>query len=453
MMKKQYTEKIDILKRAQEVIGIPLKEIDLYDRLSTGKGAIGHIIEESWFGYDINSKSEADFAEAGIELKATPYIYNKKGQIRAKERLVCNIINYMTEYKRTFETSDFWKKCQTMLIMSYEHKPFTEKSEFTIDKVTLFQFPEKDRLIVEQDWNKIIARIKKGEAHLLTEGDTLYLGACTKGASSKSIRPQPFSSIPAKQRAYSLKSSYMTQLLNNYIFGTETDENIVTDWMQLQSFTFEEIIIDKLSSYYGKTVDQLKEHFNLKASPKNINELLLSRMLGIKGRASQTNEFKNAFIIPKTVRLTKDNKVRESMSFPTFKFMDIIEQEWEDSDLREYIEPAKFLFVIFKENNEGQYYFKEAKFWNMPQEDLAEVKRVWEKTKSIIQEGVQLIRRGNRVTNNLPKSFESHVAHVRPHARNAADTYPLPDGRSLTKQCFWLNNNYIREIILGPTKE
>jgi hypothetical protein len=51
------------------------------------------------------------------------------------------------------------------------------------------------------------------------------------------------------------------------------------------------------------------------------------------------------------------------------------------------------------------------------------------------------------VTNDLPKQAENPVAHVRPHGRNAADKLPLPDGRMMTKQCFWLNNSYVANQI------
>ena len=53
----KYTTKEAVLKRGQEAIGIPLKDIDKTGRISTGKGAVGSIIEESWFGYSINSES------------------------------------------------------------------------------------------------------------------------------------------------------------------------------------------------------------------------------------------------------------------------------------------------------------------------------------------------------------------------------------------------------------
>ena len=108
MTKTRDEQRRDLLKKAQEVIGIPMSHIDKTGRLKSGKGAIGTVIEESWFGYKPNSESEPDFPEAGLELKVTPYIRNGQ-KISAKERLVCNIINYMTEYQKTFETCDFGK--------------------------------------------------------------------------------------------------------------------------------------------------------------------------------------------------------------------------------------------------------------------------------------------------------------------------------------------------------
>ena len=93
----KYLTKEAVLKRGQEIIGIPMRDVDKTGWLSTGKGAIGTVIEESWYGYHPNSESEPDFPEAGVELKATPYVRGRNGQIRAKERLVCNIINYMEE--------------------------------------------------------------------------------------------------------------------------------------------------------------------------------------------------------------------------------------------------------------------------------------------------------------------------------------------------------------------
>ena len=62
-----YTTKEAVLKRAQEVIGIPLREVDTSGRLASGKGAIGTVLEESWFGYQPNGEAAADFPECRLK--------------------------------------------------------------------------------------------------------------------------------------------------------------------------------------------------------------------------------------------------------------------------------------------------------------------------------------------------------------------------------------------------
>ena len=455
----KYLTKEEVLKRAQEAINIPLGDIDKTGRLQTGKGAIGTVLEESWFGYTPNSKAEPDFPEAGVELKVTPYLktYNRRNTqfvIRAKERLVCNIINYMTEYNKTFYTSDFWHKCETILIMSYEHKPDCPKADFTIDRAILFSFPMEDLVIIEHDWETIINKIRAGQAHLITEGDTLYLAACTKGASAASVRQQPFSDIPAKQRAYSLKSSYMTSVLNRFVFGAEEDEHIVKDWRDISSIDFKTYLLDKLSPYVGKTTDDLKKEFGLPwnaCSGYSMNYRLLAMMLGIKGNIRKTEEFQKAGIVPKTIQYT-ERRLNEDMSFSPFKFKDLVEETWESSTLREELEPTIFMFVLFEQIPGGRpgnhnYIFRGIKFWNMPAEDLEEVRRVWERAVEVIKDGVKLEECGRITRNNLPKKSFSKVAHVRPHAQNKHDTNPLPDGRELTTQSFWLDKRYLTQIV------
>ena len=78
----------------------------------------------------------------------------------------------------------------------------------------------------------------------------------------------------------------------------------------------------------------------------------------------------------------------------------------------------------------------------------------WDKVKKVIENGdiVREVIGGIRHTNFPSKNF-NEIAHIRPHAKNAADTLPLPIldkvTRQLeyTKQSFWLNNSYIRDVI------
>ncbi len=466
MFKRVYTTKETVLIRGREAIGIPLKNIDQTGRLSTGKGAVGNVLEESWFDLKVNNEAQPDFVEAGVELKATPYLKTTKG-IRAKERLVCNIINYMTEYDKTFQTSNFWKKCNTMLIMSYEHKKDFPKGDFTIDEVALFSFPVEDLIIIEQDWETIISKVRSGKAHEISESDTLYLGACTKGVNASSVREQPFSDIFAKQRAYSLKQSYMTYILNAFIYGNQKSEQIIKDPEALKHLGFEDYLRNLIKPYIGMSQYELKHIFGIISNAKNLNEMILSKMLKVSN-IEDTAEFKKADIMVKTIRLeASGNSIEQSMSFPSFSFKEVAKGEWEESKEYEFFVEQKYLFTVFKKDDLYNTNKKDKSFtqkhifldnvylWQLPERDRKEVKRVWEETARILKEGVRLekVKYGTsyRMENNLPKMKDSRIAHVRPHTSvssyeaNNPNADKLPDGRWMTKQCFWLNSKYIME--------
>lgn len=91
----------------------------------------------------------------------------------------------------------------------------------------------------------------------------------------------------------------------------------------------------------------------------------------------------------------------------------------------------------------------------MPHTDVLEAKSVWEETVKTVSNGEivkEVTDKGVRKT-NFPKKTENRISHVRPHARNAADTYELPVADKLTglteytKHCFWLNASYVRNEI------
>ena len=297
---------------------------------------------------------------------------------------------------------------------------------------------ETDGKLVEISYEEL----KNGKAHELSEGDTLYLGAAPKAATSKDRRKQPFSDELAKPRAFAFKNSYMTYVLNNYIIpGKNTYEPIVKD---IAEDSFEDYVVRKINAYCDWSVTDLCTEFHVEyqKKPKNLEAMLAYRMLGIKGNHAE--EFEKANVVVKTIRIAKNNKIKENMSFPTFKFKELIDEDWDNSTFGNYLRETRFLFVVYKYDKQGELRLKGCQFWNIPYEDLEEnVKTVWERTQTVIREGLKTERRNGKNYNNLPKASENPVCHVRPHAQNSKDTYELPDGRLYPKQCFWLNNNYI----------
>lgn len=451
-----YNEKsIDsIMEYAHGLIGKTFEEIDKNERLgdNKGKGNLGQIIEESYFGYDINSRAEADFSHVGVELKVTPFKVNKNKTISAKERLVLNIINYMEEYKKYFYESSFWEKNNKLLLVFYQWKKELEKKDYVVKDVMLHEFSEEDLVVIKDDWKTIINKIKDGKAHELSEGDTNYLAACPKGANKSSVRQQPFSEMLAMQRAFSLKSSYMTSLIRKRL-GVEDDE--VVSILKGTNMTIEQLLDNKFKKFCGKSIDEICKDLELdiyngkSKLPKSYVQMIVSKILGLTTTdLSKIEEFSKANIKFKTIRIEKNGKIKEHMSFPTFKYKEIIEEDWYNSSLRKLFEETKYLFVVFRYDENNVLRFDKIKLWNMPISVLdTYVKDTWEETVRVIKEGVKIEVKGNRSFDNLPGPKFNEVCHTRPHARDSEDTYELPDGRELVKKCFWLDKNFILDII------
>lgn len=411
------------------------------------KGNLGQIIEEKFFHYPCNSDSRADFFEAGVELKVSPYRVNQNGTLSAKERLILTMIDYFQVVNETFEGSHFWNKSRLILLVYYQYKKEIKYNlDYKIGYCRLFTPPEQDVKIIRHDYYIIVSKIKAGKAHELSEGDTLYLGAAPKASTSQDRRKQPFSDEPAKPRAFAFKNSYMTYVLNNYIVpGKATYEPIVQDG---SVDSFEDYVVEKINRYGGYSVNDLCKMFDLESEkkPKNLEAMLAYRILGIKGNHAE--EFEKANIVIKTIRIGKNNRIKESMSFPAFRFKELVKEEWEDSIFGNYLRETRFLFVVYKYDTNNVLRLKGCQFWNIPYDDLeTEVRSVWEKTKQVIKDGLQVVLVNGKRKNNFPKSSENAVCHVRPHAQNNRDTYELPDGRPYPKQCFWLNNSYIYDQI------
>lgn len=447
----------DILAKAQEAEGKMFKDYDINERTSVArnKGGLGQVIEEGLFGYELNSNNEADFAELGIELKVTPIKVNKNQTLSAKERLVLNIINYMDEVNYSFEKSSFWRKNNQLLIMFYLWEKEAERSDYKILKSILFKYPLEDLTIIKDDWELIVGKIREGKAEELSEGDTMYLGAATKGASSKSLRKQPFSEIPAMQRAFSLKQSYMTALVRKHIDKEKVRS--FTSSEELQTKTLEEIIYARFEPYIGYNVVEISEMINYKVNPSNKSTIanMISAILGIKGtRLDEIEEFAKANIEFKTIRLEPNGRPNESMSFEQIDFERWVSVEFEESQFYERFEETKFLFIIFqynetkKQNANRIPYLTKVMLWNMPEKTIqTNLKEMWQQGRNVLQEGVELKSTKRGIGNNLPKAKDNPVVHVRPKAKNGQDKVRLPDGQMITKQAYWLDRKYIAQII------
>jgi DNA mismatch repair protein MutH len=432
------TSRDSILEYAKRLIGHTLREV--LDELppeidfSGHKGGFGTTLERYYFSYEPNSIADADFPEAGLELKATPLKLVKGGALVAKERLTLSMIDYMTVESEEWESSSFLSKNSHLLLVFYLHEVGKDPRDFRIKIVRLWDFPEEDLEIIRQDWQKIVGKVRAGLAHELSEGDTLYLGACTKSSDSTKRRSQPHGPN-AKPRAFALKASYMNSIIADSI-GPRHETRAVAKTEVESGASFEEAIAARFSPYIGWPADDIAAHLGLRTTPrpKNFYALLTKRILGLKDDEVAA-EFAKADVQVKTMRLLPSGRPKEDISFPAFSYTGLIEQQWETSDLRDAL-TKRFFFVIYQLDDTGTPRLIGTRFWTMPVEDVDSLARECF--------GETVFRIMEDRADYLPKKSENAAVHVRPHGRDSHDVIPTPSGRLVCRKSFWLNGTYIR---------
>lgn len=472
------TNPMSIFEYSRHLIGHSLHSLlgeAIISRKRKGKGGLGQMVEELFFNYDINSNREADFAEAHVELKCTPLLKSKDETYRIKERLVCTMIDYFEIAKTPFEDSHLISKCQLMLLLFYLHVNGHANYDYEFLFRILWQLPEKDLLLIKHDYETIANKVKRGEAHLLSEGDTLYLGACRKGQKGDSPQAQPNSDIKANKRAFSLKHAYMRYILShvinsgdnhytNYKRKASTDFELVSS-NDLQDNSFESIILKRYEPFIGKNYIQICEMLGIEAYQSkskyaDISSLIASNLQSKRLAASE--EFIKSGIIMKTVRLQQNGMPKESMSFKNIDYCEAYDNDdWLESDLYE-IFTRRFMFVVFKPiegesitiyNNRTKEYVTEQAyclssvfFWTMPPKDLDIAQEYWHNIRKAV------------LTNKIsPESFWSisdhRNFHVRPKGRDKMDKAVNPNGGYCDKLCYWFNAEYVKEIISSNKNE
>ena len=430
-----------------------------------GKGGLGQLVEELFFKYDINSRQEADFAFVNAELKCTPLKKSAKNEdLLIKERLACSMINYTEDWNKSFEQSHFYRKCLIMLIMFYLHQSNVSKLDLHFLFAVLWKIPEKDLLIIRKDYETIISKIRNGKAETLSEGDTMYLGACRKGQKGDSLMVQHGSDIGAPRRAWSLKTTYMRIVLDevkknnvdgaycNYdIKPTELEELISVD--ELKSHSVDDVLKGRFAPYVGLGYSEICKKLDINPITAKSKYFVIANAIASNkkiGNVNLSEEFVKSGLTMKTIRINKNGKIKESMSFENIDYQEVYDcDEWTDSRLYELF-TSRFMFVIFKETDnllslpngktESEYKLDKVAFWTMPQADLNVAMQYWENIRQCVKDD-----------HIYPEYFwgikDNRDFHVRPKATLAKDMVDTPNGTKAKKYCYWFNAKYVKNII------
>lgn len=460
--------KKSIEEYARKLINKSLNEVNEnsgYSRFNNkkSKGRLGQTIEEEYFGYKVNSRQEADFNEVGVELKVCPLRTitrkSKSDSIReqlgysAKERIVLSIIDYFKLSGEMWENNSIMDKCKELLLMFYMNDKDADKEDLIFKIISLWTPSEKDLKIIEKDWNTIALKVKHGKAHEISEGDTMYLGACTKGnTAEKSKRSQPNSDIMAPQRAFSYKRQYVDYIIEELLRKEQYRKYKPIKSLTNQYMIFDEKVYNVFNGIIKKNLDEIIKMYsiNRERKAKNFIRLVMDDVCKVVfgDKLDNFEEFKKANIEIKTILLKPNGMPKESMSFEQINYCEIVNEEWETSTIRNKFENKKHLWIIFKskvnfekqsELNLNDIVLNKVMFWNMPISDLNNsMYKVWLDTTTKIKYGDY---------DNFIKISDGEIAHIRPKGQNVQDLSATPQGTKERKKCFWLNAKYVKEQI------
>jgi DNA mismatch repair protein MutH len=450
-----------IFEYSKGLLGKTLRDFVWKDyEIKKGKGSLGQMVENIFFLLETNNYAGADFSEAGMELKCTPLKKSDQDDYLIKERLVCNMINYCEVVKEDFEHSHFYLKCKLMLLLFYLHKKDYDNLDLEFIFSVLWKLPKKDLLIIKHDYEIIIDKIKQGKAHELSEGDTMYLGACRKGQKGDSLMKQPNNpSIDAPRRAFSLKMAYMRTILDYVIkSGKNAVSNVPGTKSELVSTnallkqSFDDILLSRFKPFLNMPFEKIAKRKNVDISnnPKNKFALVSNAIAATRkcANVNRSEEFLKAGLTMKTIRIQANGIIKEAMSFENIDYIEVSEcEDWIESRLYELFS-SRFLFVIFREQAEGNndYVLDDVFFWTMPQKDLELAEIYWNHIKDNVLAG-------HISEDYWWKGADKKKFHVRPKAQKATDLAPTPDGKGAKKLCYWFNNDYVREIVENRKKE
>ena len=411
------------------------------DSNKKNKGGFGNFLEYAYFGKKNDNKSQADFPLANLELKTSPLKTLSNYEVRVKERLVLNHFTFTDIDKENFETSHFKEKNENILLVFYHHNSKVFFGELRIQLADLWQCFKEDEAQLKADWQTIVDKVHEGKAHEISEADTLYLGACTKGASAESsMQIQPHSDIKARGRALCFKTCYINHIFQVLQHRKENGRAFETRILS-KNERFEDKIKSLFKPYLKMTADEICNLRGEKYNPQNKSRYadIARRILGLKKTEDNLYEFNASGIQLKTIRVEPNGSSRESLSFKNVDFCGIVDEEWEESDFYSAI-TSKFIFVLFKhDSKDEEFYLDKVVFWQIPETDYDIFRKVWEDTRNKVLKGDY---------EHFVKISENHVSHIRPKGRNASDLMYTPQRTYEKKKCFWINQEYIQKNVL-----
>jgi DNA mismatch repair endonuclease MutH len=225
--------------------------------------------------------------------------------------------------------------------------------------------------------------------------------------------------------------------------GRREERSLVETLGLREGDPFESKVLDRLGKYRFRELGEIASQLKVQLGRgKSAAAILVRRAVGILDDESKIREFEQRGIRIKTVPISPQGQPWEAMSFPKFTHLEVIHEEWEDTDLLSHLTRLLIVPLIRETRRTPRERQKwgNAFFWSPSARELEGIHAEWE-------DYVRRIARGE--ADRLPGYSATKFIHVRPHARDGSDVEEAPVIGMVRKQSFWLNPGYVARIVQG----
>jgi DNA mismatch repair protein MutH len=468
-----------ILRFGERINGLSIRAIEALlpsERSLAGrdprasKGAVGRLVE-AYFGIRPNQSPEPDFPLAKVELKVVP-LKRVGDRIRAKEPTSVSMIDYAALPSDAWERpASVRKKLDRVLFVFIEVR--ADPMDSSVRGVTLWSPSEIEKAAFRADWERTKGMVAAGRAHELSETQSEVLAARRKGSGGpgERLRTYPQGQVGAKSRAWALKVGFTTQLFDERVLH-EQFESALADLPALRRVarleTAEDRALQRLRDHEGESLTALASNLRIATTErKNLAASIIKSLLGFRSVSSRVKEFEQLGTAVKTVHARpSDEFVFESVSFPAVDLVELAKQDWEGiekedgtirkerSDLIDQVQRILFVptYSPRRDDRQGSRTLGVPFVWTPSPTQWQVIAREWRMFQAEVSEGKAAYDRRpgapGRRRNRLTPASQTEMIHMRPHGRDSYDEYADPMKNRVTKQCFWLNSQFVQKLLL-----
>lgn len=297
------------------------------------KGSVGAAVE-TYFGLPSDNVAEPDFRGAEIELKTVP-LRPRENELTIKERVYITMIDYHALAREEWSTAAIRRKLGHVLFVYYQWLPSALLNELVVTDVVDWRPDDRTMRLFEADWRAVQQLVIDGRAEDVSERLGLSLVAATKGSGGPPSRTQPYSGVVASQRAWALKPAFLKGVLEQHRDQSRRVFEVTT--------TLEDRAFRVLAGHAGRRLADVSSGLGIATSTaKNRAARVIERLVAREALASRV-DLADAGVDLRVVQVDDSLMPYEALSFPAFRYQELIREDWEESELLSRLD--RFIFV------------------------------------------------------------------------------------------------------------